>query len=162
MEATIKRILVPTDFSPSSDRALAVASTLASTLGASVHLIHVLEEPFVTRGAYQLRLPDTPARRERLYDEARWKLRGVGARLQESGVHTSVEVRLGDATEQIVAAAADYGTDMIVIGTHGRTGLEHLILGSVAERVIRLAACPVVTVRDNHAVAHPGTGRQVA
>lgn len=161
MDGTIKRILIPTDFSPSSDRAIAVGTTLADSLGASIHLIHVLEAPFVTRGPYELRLPDTPERRARLYDDARWKLRGVAARLQERRLRTSVEVRLGDATDQIVAAGADYGADLIVMGTHGRTGLEHLLLGSVAERVIRHAACPVLTVRESAATAY-APGQRVA
>lgn len=159
MKGVFKRILVPTDFSPASDRAIAVASTLAGTLGASIHLVHVLEEPFVTHGSYELRLPDTPARRERLYDEARWKLRGIAARLQDGRLPVSVEVRVGDATGQIVASAVDYGTDLVVMGTHGRTGIEHLLLGSVAERVIRLAPCPVVTVRESTATAYQGTQR---
>jgi universal stress protein A len=73
-----------------------------------------------------------------------------------------VEVRLGTATDQIVGAAVDYGSDLVVMGTHGRTGLEHLLLGSVAEQVIRLAPCPVLTVRQGSATVQPSSVERVA
>jgi universal stress protein A len=69
------------------------------------------------------------------------------AKLNLGRLNPTAEVRLGDAGEEIVAAAADLQADILVLGTHGRTGLKHLLLGSVAESVMRHAPCPVLTVR---------------
>jgi universal stress protein A len=153
MQATIRHILVPTDFSLPSDRAIACARTLAAGFRATIHLVHVLEEPFVTPGAYQFHLPDTATRREERYQLAQRRLSTIADQLRESGVTTTLETRGGVALDEIVKATIDYGADLIVMGTHGRTGIEHLLIGSVAEQVIRHAACPVVTVRDSGKVA---------
>ena len=72
----------------------------------------------------------------------------LGARSMEAGVRLTTEVRIGNPTDEINAAAIDYGSDLIVMSTHGRTGLPHLLLGSIAERVLRTAPCPVLAVRQ--------------
>jgi nucleotide-binding universal stress UspA family protein len=153
MRTTIREILVPTDFSLPSDHAVACARTMAAGFAATIHLVHVLEEPFVTPGAYQFHLPDTPARREERYQQAQRRLTRIAGKLNDHGMLTTVEVRGGIAVDEIVKAAVDYGADLVVMGTHGRQGLQHLLVGSVAEQVIRRASCPVVTVRDSGKVA---------
>ena len=147
MNAKISSILVPTDFSAWSDHAIAFATTLAAGLHATIHLVHVLEQPFLTSGAYELLLPDTPERRERLYKQSQLRLSAIRERLEAAGVAATVEVRSGSAQQEISKAAIDYGADLIVMGTHGRTGLSHLLLGSVAEQVVRAAPCPVLSIR---------------
>jgi nucleotide-binding universal stress UspA family protein len=153
MKPTIQHILVPTDFSDASSHAVSYAAALASSLHARVHLVHVLEEPLLTPGPYEYPLPDMPARRERLYQQALADLSEVASTFGGDVVVTS-EVRGGAATDAILNAAVDYGADLIVMGTHGRTGLLHLLAGSVAERVTRLARCPVLAVRPQPDAAH--------
>jgi nucleotide-binding universal stress UspA family protein len=147
MNVSIRHILVALDLTPAADRVLDCARAVAGAAGATAHLVHVLEEPFTTGGPYEFHLPDTPERRERRYTQVRAKLSGLAAQLQAASVHTTIEVRSGRATEEIEKAARDYGVDMIVMGTHARRGLQHLLIGSVAEEVIRGACCPVLTVR---------------
>jgi nucleotide-binding universal stress UspA family protein len=153
MQTTIHHILVPTDFGVASDHAVACARTLAASFGATIHLVHVLEEPFVTPGAYQFHLPDTPTRREERYQQAQRRLTRIAGALDDRGVSTTIETRGGIAVDEIVKSAVDYGVDLIVMGTHGRSGLQHLLIGSVAEQVVRRASCPVLTVRDSGKVA---------
>ena len=145
----VRRILVPTDFSPASDAALAQAREFASALGASLRLVHVFDDPFVA-GAMaadgQMFLPA----------EMRAQLvAGVETRLQER-LTATVNTALGHDTvlltgpvaKTIVEYARSHAVDLIVMGTHGRSGVAHLLLGSVAERVVRTAPCPVLTVRQ--------------
>ena len=160
MTPTIQNILLPTDFSPCSQRAVEYAAALARKLGAAVHLVHVLEEPFTTKAAWEFHRPDTPELRERMYQDCRSRLAQVAAQLHAAVPQVTTEVRSGTPTEAIVAAAVDYGADLIVMATHGRSGLPHLLLGSVAERVIRHARCPVLAVRESGAARmHAGADR---
>jgi nucleotide-binding universal stress UspA family protein len=151
MTPTIQKILLPIDFSVPSERAAGYAATLARSLGASVHLVHVLEEPFMTHGPWQFHLPDTPELRDSLYAERRSRLAVVAESMGVTPDRVSTEVRAGRVADGIQAAAADYGCDLIVMATHGRSGLPHLVLGSVAEDVIRHARCPVLAVRESGA-----------
>ena len=142
------RILAPTDFSPTSDAALAYARALARKFGASLHLLHVFEEPLllgaVTAEAY---VPEAPEVRAALMKEARecleHRLR-PDARAEPSATS---EIVTGSPARAIADYAASAGMNLIVMGTHGRGGVAHLLLGSVAERVVRMAPCPVLTVR---------------
>jgi universal stress protein A len=147
MTPTIQKILLPTDFSEPSARAVAYASSLAHSLGASVHLIHVLDEPLMVGVAWPA-AHSTELRDER-YRDGRARLADIVATLHRPADCVSVEVRTGTATEEIVRAAADYGCDLIVMATHGRSGVKHLLMGSVAEAVIRSAPCPVLVVRES-------------
>ena len=149
MNATIRHILVPVDFTALSIRVGAFARTVGGSLNAEVHLLHILEEPFTSAAPYEFHLPDTPARRERLYTQARERLSTIAEELRANDVEATTEVRIGSATEEIVKAAIDYGADLIVMGTQGRRGLQHLLTGSVAEDVIRRARCPVLMVRGH-------------
>jgi len=135
----IRRILAPTDFSDPSLQAIAYAFELAQTFGAKLSLLHVIELPVYPMEVYPLL--------EELEQDARTAL----ARLlpEAEGAHVDIThlVEIGLPYQKILQTAAAEKVDLIVIATHGRTGLSHLVLGSVAERVVRLAPCPVLTVR---------------
>jgi len=142
----IKRILVPTDFSEPADKALTYALDLAAKLGASVTLIHVFDDPFAN-GVYTGEYMPIPAHiREEILADLRRKLADAVARRGHSEVN--LEVQFGSTARTIVDGAAERNIDLIVMGTHGRGGMAHLLLGSVAERVVRTASCPVLTVRS--------------
>jgi nucleotide-binding universal stress UspA family protein len=143
----LARILVPTDFSAGSERAWAEARRLAARLGAELVLVHVLvETPLYSEG------PFTMKRARDVFDAARgWAVKTLGewsAIAAADGISARWVLRTGVPYKEIVGAAARERTDLIVIGTHGRGGLDRALLGSVADRVIRLAPCPVMTVRD--------------
>jgi len=147
--ADVTRILVPTDFSPLSDAALEYARLIAAKWGASIHLVHVLEELIDTASfGSEVFVPDSPEVRAARFKEAQERLAhrvGTGEREQP---RATTEVLAGSSTRTIADYAAEHGFDLIVMGTHGRTGLAHLVMGSVAERVVRTATCPVLTVRQ--------------
>ncbi len=151
----LRRILVPTDFSKHSQRALAYAAALADKFGAEIHLLHIIQD-------FAVFLPDTviaspPALPPS--DEFNTAVREALARSVREGhlanlrVHT--EARTGTPYHEIATYAREQDIDLIIMGTHGRTGLAHLLLGSVTERVVRRSPCPVLTVRDpEHEFVH--------
>src|SRR5262249_24891186 len=137
----VNPILVPIDFDDGSITALSLASELAAALDAEVAIVHVYELPIYTYPGLD------PAALPPLYtevtDAARRALREFA---DEHGVSRAV-LREGDVAIEILGAAKDLGARMIVMGTHGRGGLAHALLGSVTERVVRRSPIPVVTVR---------------
>jgi universal stress protein A len=149
MTRSVTTILVPTDFSEPSDAALEYATTLATKLGASLHLLHVFEDPYITGGAFaaEMYAPVPADLREALLNEAKERLEQRLAGLDNDRFHVTAEVYTGPTAKAITDYAKTAGIDLIVMGTHGRTGMAHLLLGSVAERVVRAAHCPVMTVR---------------
>lgn len=142
-----KRILCPVDFSPSSRTALAYAADVCRESGGTLVALHVLE-PIVDPGDYALHpvsLDDLEGQLlERAGEALEAQVRTVG--LPPGSVLTRVE--RGAAPAQITRVAEEEGADLIVMGTRGLTGIGHLILGSTAERVVRGAVCPVMTVRE--------------
>lgn len=139
----VKRILVPTDLSSNSQTALALAVALASgNDDTSILLIHVVE-PSVPSYDEELGVLEPEALRTEM--EMLAAARGHDVSIDAEVVH-------GDPKSVIAAYAEEHGCDLIVMGTHGRRGLAHLIVGSTAESVMRHASCPVVTVRDNSVV----------
>jgi nucleotide-binding universal stress UspA family protein len=141
------RILVPTDFSPASDEALEYAKTLGARLGASLHVFHVIEEPEVAGiwGAevYAAELPRIREAAQRAAEDRLGQIAGT-----ESGrLQLSTEIADGRVAAAIVDVARRRHIDLIVMGTHGRSGVAHLLLGSITERVLRTAPCPVLAVR---------------
>jgi len=149
MTATFARILVPTDFSTHAESALGYATALAKQSGASVEVLHVLDEPFMpATWSAEVYLPDLPELREQLAADADARLADYRERIHKDGIPILTTTRSGRPAEVIVAYAKAAGADLIVMGTHGRSGLSHLFMGSVAERVIRTAPCPVLTVRE--------------
>ena len=159
--ARFTRILVPTDFSPASEAALAAAMELADRFGASIHLLHVLEDPYST-SAYATEvygfLP--PGLRETWQENAEKRLDALLPRERGTRSGGSCAVVFGSPARAIVDHAHGAGIDLIVMGTHGRSGVAHLLLGSVAERVVRTAACPVMTVRGG--ASHDAAGAREA
>jgi universal stress protein A len=147
MRPTIEHILAPTDLTKRADAAIAYATSLAAALGARLHLVHVIEEPFATAAPYEFALPDTPERREYRYQRASEALAATAA-LAPTSLPVTIEIRSGAAADEIVKAAIDYGADLIVMTTHGRSGLDYLVKGSIAERVLRRARCPVLAVQQ--------------
>lgn len=141
------RILVPTDFSAGSERAWAVARRLAAGLGAELILVHVLvETPLYSEG------PFTMQRARDVFAAARtWAVKTLGewtASAAAAGLSARWVLKTGVPHAAVVSAATLERADLIVIATHGRGGLDRALLGSVTDRVVRLAPCPVVTVRE--------------
>jgi nucleotide-binding universal stress UspA family protein len=143
------RILVPTDFSEPSDAALDYARRLARRFGASLHLLHVIE-PIAASGmlSNEMYIGTTPGMYELLVKEAQAKFSARAFPPGRAPGRTTTEVMTGHSAQTIVDYAEDQRIDLIVMGTHGRTGLAHLLMGSVAEHVVRTAPCPVMTVRQ--------------
>ena len=148
------KILHPTDFSECATHAEQFAVRLARDLKGELVLFQALvEAPLYGEGILNMR------EAQRVYDAQRkWAEETLEARAgqirQAEGVSVRWAIQAGVPFEEIVKAAEQEGADIIVMGTHGRSGLNRLLLGSVAERVIRLASCPVLTVRQS-----PGTER---
>ena len=143
-----KTILVPHDFSSSANHAAAVARDEAKTHGASIVLVHVIDLPYQMI-AEQAIVPgehETLSVKEYAQRAAEKHLDDIAARLAKDGVAPSKIIRFGRPHEEIVRCAEDQKADLIVMGTHGRTGLAHFLVGSVAERVVRTSKVPVLTV----------------
>ena len=143
------RILVPTDFSPPSVAALEYARILAMTYGSSLRILHVVNDPsgesdYVSDSF----APATEEIRQELLTEARERLACVLSATDCARFHIHFDAVIGHPAKQIVEYASAINADLIVMGTHGRTGLAHLLMGSVAEHVVRSANCPVLTVRE--------------
>lgn len=153
----LKRILVPTDFSEFSKPALAYACALAARFESELHLLHVVQDPAVY-------VPDPTMITMEAIQEQSEELRAAAmlalAKLPEgdwdNGVPVVRDARHGSPFLEILRYARDEDIDLIVIGTHGRTGLKHVFIGSQAERVVRKAPCPVLTVRpEGHQFVMP-------
>jgi nucleotide-binding universal stress UspA family protein len=156
------RILVPTDFSPPSDAALEYARMLAAKFGSTLRILHVVDDPsaesdFVSDGF----APSTEEIQNALTAHARKRLEHLTTSVDRLRHHAYVDAVIGTPAAAIIDYAGATGTSLIVMGTHGRTGMAHLLMGSVAEQVVRMAPCPVLTVRQvataDEAVAHPAT-----
>jgi nucleotide-binding universal stress UspA family protein len=141
----IQHILVPTDFSPAAAQALEYAIALATRLQARVTLLHVLAPVFWGTGDVPAAPP--PTYMEEIEAAAHQEIEDALTRVRAAGLEGQALVGYGPPFERIITTARDNGVDLIVMGTHGRTGLPHLLLGSVAERVLRLAPCPVLVTR---------------
>jgi nucleotide-binding universal stress UspA family protein len=141
-----RHILVPTDFSDASEAAKRQAVVLADALGATLHVLHVIPDPLAMGwGVEAAYLPRMLEHAERDVHEkfASFLTRDGAAKLE-----ARVAVEVGSPAAAILAYAATHGVDMIVMGTHGRGAVEKLWVGSVTERVLRSAKCPVLSVRQ--------------
>jgi nucleotide-binding universal stress UspA family protein len=146
-------LLVPLDFAAASNLALDCAIDLARRYDSKIDVLHVLDEMRFA-GAYAEGLViEAPDLQDRQIDDAEQRLAEVRAKCAQAGVSASSQVLVGTPARVISEHATNRGTDLIVMGTHGRGGLAHLALGSVAERVLRTAPCPVLVVRDTARVA---------
>jgi nucleotide-binding universal stress UspA family protein len=147
----IDRVLVPTDFSEYSDQARTYACELAKRFDAELHLVHVVHlvaQPFYGGPiSDELLNPEEPALE---------KLEGLQGPDLDQVSRVVRRVQVGSPFVEIVRYARENDVDLIVMGTHGRTGLAHALIGSVAERVVRKAPCPVLTVRpEGHQFVMP-------
>jgi nucleotide-binding universal stress UspA family protein len=149
--SNISRILCPVDFSPGSDKSLQYGIDMARNLGIPIHLVHVYEMPLynvptgiATEAGEPGEAYDFGKAVER---ELQSRLDKLAAQVDAEGLELSARLIQGPIAQSIVEHAQDLGVNLIVMGTHGRTGLDHLLLGSIAERVVRLSSCPVLTVR---------------
>ncbi len=141
------RILVPMDFSAPSDAALEYARTVATRFGASLHLLHVAEDPYRSVYTTDVFVPEIEGLRDGILDSALGRLEDRVSPQDVSGRHTTIDAVIGTPAWSIVDYAGAHDIDLIVMGTHGRGGMSHLLMGSVAERVVRTAPCPVLIVR---------------
>lgn len=147
MHIELKRILVPTDFSDESNHSLRYGVTLAEQFGAQLHLLHVVQEILPTIPEPGMAVLPTEEIMRNLEQGARDGLeRAIPAEVADRLTVLRV-ARHGVPFHEICRYAKEESIDVIVLGTHGRTGLAHFLLGSVAERVVRSAPCPVLTVR---------------
>ena len=144
----IETILVPTDFSKDADSAVAHATALAQRLGAKIVVLHAQQLDLPMFGPYGEGGYMLPAEfRADARREAKKQVDAVVARVRGEGVAAEGELRDLPAAEAIIDSAGTGDVDLVVMGTRGHTGLKHVLMGSVAERVVRLAACPVMTVK---------------
>lgn len=142
----IKTIICPTDFSEPSFDALKTACDLASHFGAELCLVHVVPSVPPLPADPNYAFFGVEQYEQALQADAEQKLVDIIEQRIPKSVKARSLFRRGDAANEIVAAAKDEGAQLIVISTHGRTGWRHLVFGSVAERVVRMAECPVLTV----------------
>ena len=146
---TAPHFLVPTDFSPYADQALTEAIELAYALNAQLTLLHVMQIMPLTVG-------DVPPEYfnnylEDIEAEAQRQMQASLNRVCQSGLQVDSVITQGIPFQSIVDTAGEMKADLIIMGTHGRTGLPHALIGSVAEKVVRLAPCPVLVARQKHA-----------
>ncbi len=142
----LKKILVATDFSEPADAAVDYGRAFARTFGATLYLLHVVDDMYVRLGgdAYAAVLPDLQEDVER---EARQRLSRIAAQDDPQSLRVEAVITSGATAQAIVEYAEKENVQLIVVGTHGRGGVAKLLMGSVAERVVRTAHCPVLTVR---------------
>jgi len=139
-----RRILAPTDFSVLSARGVAEAAALARSLGAELVLLHVVEPVIMAGDLYGAAAMAGVL--EEVQKSSRQALARAVDKIKKRGQRCRGVIANGGAATSIVDTAARLRSDLIVMATHGRSGFSHLLLGSVAERVVRSAACPVLTV----------------
>jgi universal stress protein A len=146
MDTDARSIVVPTDFSETADRALTTAMDMGRALSARVHLVHVYAPVMVLPPPFDMvSLPTMFPNALQKMEEA---LETRAARVREAGITCEVALLEGNAHVEIVRHADAIGAELIVLGTHGRSGLAQAVLGSVAERVIHRASCPVLVVPE--------------
>ena len=143
----IRKLLVATDFSPSARHAVRAAIEMARRHEAVVHVAHAFDTPIPIFTPYDIALP--PAVIEQARTSAEESLRKTRDEVQAAGLEVESHLTEGPAASGITRLAEELGVDLIVIGTRGHTGLKHVMLGSVAERTIRLAPCSVLAVKSD-------------
>jgi nucleotide-binding universal stress UspA family protein len=141
----IQHILVPFDFSPYAEQALAYAIGLAKILQARLTLLYVRDT--MSWGVAQAEATIPPSVWQELETSLAEDMKKPLARVHEAGLQGETVIAEGVPFQTIIDTARDKSVDLIVMGTHGRTGLTHVLMGSVAEKVVRLAPCPVLVTR---------------
>jgi nucleotide-binding universal stress UspA family protein len=139
----IKKILCPVDFFPASDAAVNYAAALAATYDAEVHLLHVLTP--IAAGTYEFAI-DTTDFMKKMEERSMEEMNRLTARLRASRIVMESQLRTGDVYDEIKGAIEDVKPDLIVMGTHGRRGVERWFMGSTTEKLLRHAPVPLVTI----------------
>jgi nucleotide-binding universal stress UspA family protein len=139
---TYKRILIPTDGSEYTKTAVAHGLMLAKTMGAEVTTLYVLDEASYVFLSDGLSIPNLYAQME---EEGKRAVQHVADEAESMGMKATPLIKRGHPAQTIAETSKDF--DLVVMGTLGRTGMSHIMLGSVAERVVRYSACPVLLVR---------------
>ena len=142
---TAEHILVPTDFSEYANQALDYAIELAKLHQASLTLLHVVDTSAWGDARTEAMLP--PSYRQELETRIAESMEATRKRVEEAGLAVETLILHGAPFQTIIDTAKNEGVDLIIMCTHGRTGLTHAMMGSVSERVVRLAACPVLVTR---------------
>jgi nucleotide-binding universal stress UspA family protein len=143
----IANVLVATDFGKASDSALAYGREFARTFGARLHVLHVVENPMIWAGSESVGV-DLVRMQKDLEDAAVQQMDRLLTPEDRQQLRAVSVIRTGrTAAVEIVSQAKLANIDVIILGTHGRTAVSHMLMGSVAEKVVRLAPCPVLTVR---------------
>jgi nucleotide-binding universal stress UspA family protein len=145
----MQTILVPTDFSSHSDKALDLAKKLATLTGGKIHLLHCYQINVGGVSPYGITMPEEFNRQVR--DAAAMQVDELEKNVAADGIAVEAHITPRFPSEAISDLAAELGADLIVMGTRGSTGLKHILLGSVAERTLRIAPCPVLTVKQTDA-----------
>ena len=145
-DQVFKKILFPTDFSVASDYAMSYAISMAKRYKAKFFLLHVVDTTYDISGFY---IPHISAEKlmQEMEDAAEKKLTNIRSAISRRIKTCEIVVKSGIPHKEILKFAKDKGIDMIIMGTHGKAGLDHLLFGSTTERVLRQASCPVLTIR---------------
>lgn len=152
----IRTVLVPTDFSEASDAALRYGKGLAEAFGASLHVVHVVEDLLAHAWAAENYVASVPGLREEIEHESANRLSSVLTDDERRRYRALVSLLSGNPFLEIIRYAKTHEVSLIVMGTHGRGPIAHMLLGSVAEKVVRKSPCPVLTVREaQHAFVMP-------
>jgi nucleotide-binding universal stress UspA family protein len=161
---TLRNVLVATDFGEAGNAALAYGRALAGSFGATLHVLHVVHDVFLSSYGSEFYIPADPNVQNEVNDAARRELDDLLIDSDGSGPATRKVLRVSNApANTIVNYAKEADVDLIVMGTHGRKAVAHLLMGSVAERVVRTASCPVLTVHHpEHEFVLPDTLTVVA
>lgn len=146
MQISIRRILFPTDFSTQSQSAKNYAYALATAFQAELHVLHVTLDPQPLPGSTGIHLIPQRDVTADLVKAANAQMAAEVSDEWKTKIKLTCACRLGEPVREIINYADTHEIDLIVLGTHGRTGLSHVLIGSVAEKVVRLAKCPVLSV----------------
>jgi nucleotide-binding universal stress UspA family protein len=145
---TLKTVLVPTDFSEASESALRYGKAMAEAFGASLHVVHVMEDLLAHAWAAEVYVSSMPQLRDEIEKESRQRLVVLLGDDERQRLRAETALLAGNPFIEIIRYAKAHDVDLIVMGTHGRGPIAHMLLGSVAEKVVRKSPCPVLTVRE--------------
>ncbi len=145
----IKKVVHPTDFSDNSKEALQYAIAICEWHKAELILLHVCEVLEFAPPEYYMDKDEASRQLQERVDAAKNELERIAGEHRKDGLHVTALVATGKPFVEIIRTAKEQNADMIVLGTHGRTGLAHILIGSTAEKVVRKAPCPVLTIRPS-------------
>ncbi len=146
----IKTILVPTDFSAASKRALSYACNIADGFGATLHVLHVLQDPFTADGYMGLYLPNPEVYTAKAEQQARAELQSLLTDAQKEAYSAAFVLKWGTPVHEILDYIRSHGgIDLVVLATSGHGAVARMMLGSVADKLVRQAPCPVLTVHEH-------------